>query len=506
LMSGNKAFIITFSIFFLSTVAVIFGLKYFINKKVKADIVPEKKMIIRKPAVAGSFYPADSEELNSQISGFFDQAKMLDTESNLRILIVPHAGLEYSGQTAAWGFRQVEDKKYTRVILLGVSHKNWFDYAAVYNEGKWETPLGETPIDEELATALLGNKTVADTVSHKEEHSLEVELVLLQKILSNFKIVPILLGQVSDKVIDDLAGKISQNMDENTLLVVSSDLSHYPSWSVANEVDGETIKAIVSGNKSTFERKIGDLESKNYPSLDTCACGQQAISVALKIAEILSIEDFRKIHYENSGDISGDKSRVVGYAAIGAWQESGQDILGEQAKKEALSIARRTLEEYLKTNKVLKIIPREKVLEKFLGAFVTLQKAGQLRGCIGLFEPEMPLYKVIQEMAIAAATEDGRFLPVAEKELKEVNIEISIMTPKKKINDWREIQPGKQGVVIQKGPNSGTFLPQVATETGWSKEEFLGQLCTQKAGLPNDCYKDPLVSLFVFEAQVFAED
>jgi len=137
---------------------------------------------------------------------------------------------------------------------------------------------------------------------------------------------------------------------------------------------------------------------------------------------------------------------------------------------------------------------------------VTLRNGGQLRGCIGEFEPKKPLYLVIEEMAIAAATEDSRFPPVTAGELEEINIEISVMTPKRKINDWQKIELGKHGVVVQKGQYSGTFLPQVATETGWSKEEFLSQLCTQKAGLPSNCYKDRLVNLFVFEAQIFGED
>ncbi len=466
-------------------------------------------MTNRRPAVAGSFYPADPVSLGQMLDGFLSHAELIPVEGDLKILIVPHAGLEFSGQTAAWGFKQIESKNYTRVILLGASHRMPFDYAAVCNKGSWETPLGETQIDTELATLLLGNKIIADTVPHKEEHSLEVELVFLQKILTDFKIVPILLGQVSDETLDDLAKKISQNLDERTLLVVSSDLSHYPEWSVANEVDDQTIKAVISGSREKFEDKINSLEKKGYPNLDTCACGQQVISVALKMAEILSIKDLRKIKYENSGDVSGDKSRVVGYASIGMWGDGNleeTDFLDEAAKKEALNIARKTLEEYLGEGKIPSIKPASAKLNQQLGAFVTLRKAGQLRGCIGEFEPKKPLYLVIEEMAIAAATEDSRFPPVAAGELEEINIEISVMTPKKKINNWQEIQLGKQGVVVQKGQYSGTLLPQVATETGWSKEEFLSQLCTQKAGLPGNCYKDRSVNLFVFEAQVFAED
>jgi len=180
-------------------------------------------------------------------------------------------------------------------------------------------------------------------------------------------------------------------------------------------------------------------------------------------------------------------------------------VLSVSAQSEALKIARKTLGKYLTGGKIPVYHPRNPQLSQLLGCFVTLRNNHQLRGCIGLFEPKEPLYKVIQKMAIAAATQDPRFPPVTADELKEIKIEISVMSPKKKIDNWQGIKLGKQGVMIQKGPHAGTFLPQVATETGWSLEEFLSQLCTQKAGLPADAYKDPSVNLYTFEAQVFEE-
>lgn len=148
---------------------------------------------------------------------------------------------------------------------------------------------------------------------------------------------------------------------------------------------------------------------------------------------------------------------------------------------------------------------KNQILTKPFGAFITLKKHGKLRGCIGSFEPSESLARVIQNMTIAAATQDSRFLPVEPNELKDITIEISVMTPKRKIGNWRDIKLGKHGVVVQKDNHSGTFLPQVATGTGWNKEQFLSELCSQKASLPADCYKDPEVTLYVFEAQVFGE-
>jgi len=365
-------------------------------------------------------------------------------------------------------------------------------------------------IDEDFANLIIDKKDniIADKNPFINEHSLEVELIFLQKVLANFKIVPILVSNPSDRLIDLLAEKLAQNFDEQTLLVVSSDLSHYPPYETANLADEETIKGILSGNKDVFEKTIKTVENKNYPGLETAACGHEAIKAALKTAELLKIGDFQKIKYENSGSVSGDKSRVVGYVAIVASSEKllTAQFLDEEGQKEALKIARNTLEDFLKNKTVPSIKPKNQDLLQPLGAFVTLRNSGQLRGCVGEFEPKEPLYKVIQKMTVSAASKDMRFIPIEASELKDITIEISVMTPKRKINDWRQIQLGKHGVVVQKGLNAGTFLPQVAHQSGWKLEQFLSHLCTEKAGLSSDCYKDPSVSLFVFEAQVFEEE
>lgn len=267
---------------------------------------------LRKPAVAGSFYPADPKKLDLVLSDLISQSKKIKLSGRIKILIVPHAGIAYSGPTAAAGFKQIEGQNYTRVIILGASHQAWFDYAAVFNQGVWETPLGIIEIDESLAKKIIDKNTniIADTKLHLAEHSLEVELIFLQKVLKNFKIVPILLSQTSDQLIANLAQKIAQNLDKKTLLVVSSDLSHYPPYEIANQVDKNTIETIISGK----------FKSIDYPGVQTTACGAEAIRVALKVAEIKKIK-FAKIKYQNSGDPpvggpAGDKNRVVGYAAI----------------------------------------------------------------------------------------------------------------------------------------------------------------------------------------------
>jgi len=473
-----------------------------------ADTQPQQT--IKKPDVAGSFYPADKDQLDNQLTKLLSGANQLSAAGKLRILIVPHAGVDYAGQVAAWGFKQLEGKSYSKVIILGPSHKATFSYVSVFPEGSWETPLGLVAVDEDLATRLIDkNNGIQDNISvFSGEHSLEIELIFLQKVLKNFKVVPMLIGQVNDAILLNLADKISKNIDDDTLLVVSSDLSHYPTWDTANAIDNQTIKAILSGNADTFKQTVLDIESRSYLQVETAACGQDAIWVALKVAQKLNLTDFKEIKYENSGDVTSDKSKVVGYGAIGVWDSevnSNSNELDDTAKKEAINIAINTLYGFINNHEKPDIVIKSEVLKKPLGAFVTLNKNGQLRGCVGKFEPTESLANVIQDMAVSAATQDSRFQPVTPDELKDITVEISVLTPTKRINNWRDIILGKNGVVVQKDFHSGTFLPQVATENNWTLEEFLSELCSEKAGLPNDCYKDPSVAIYTFEAQVFEQ-
>ncbi len=488
--------------------------------------------MIRLPAVAGAFYPADKKELVNQINRYFSCTKKV-SEKLLKILIVPHAGYDYSGQVAAWGYKQVEED-YKRVILLGVSHRVYFNKAAVFNRGSWQTPLGNVDIDEDFANTLIkqSNFIEANLGIHGDEHSLEVQLPFLQLVLADFKIVPILLSVSSQEDLEELAKSISHHFGNQTLIVISSDLSHYPAYSIAQKVDKETIQSILSGSLIKFNTKIK--ENLTQPAVETCACGAEAIKVGMIVASRLGIKDIKLLNYSNSGDITEDKSRVVGYASIGFYGDSSnlksqmsqpkagppraekpnvksQNLLNQDQQNQLLKIARITLESYFNNNnnnnnnKTPVIKENDKVLQQKLGAFVTLKTHGQLRGCIGCFNPDKPLYQVVQEKVVDAAINDPRFYPVDVDELKNLSIEISVLSPNIKVDDWKKIKLGTHGVVIKKGSQGGTFLPQVATETGWDLETFLSNLCSHKAGLPANSYKDPKANIYVFTAQVFGE-
>jgi len=466
----------------------------------------EQNLPIRPPAVAGSFYSADKETLSEQIDGFL--ANVPPSEKRPTILIVPHAGYEYSGQVAAYGFNQLVDSDIKRVIILGATHQVPFSGAAVFDKGFWQTPLGKVAIDADLATKIItDNELVFESQQyHQKEHSLEVELPFLQKVLVNFQIVPILMGEKDEKLIEDLATVIAQNLDSQTLLIISTDLSHYPSYEDAKKVDEKTINAILSGEGKNLDKAITESMAANIPGLATCACAEAAIRVGMRAAQKMAISDIRLLNYANSGDITGTKERIVGYASIGFYSERVGDELNLEEQEELLGIARQTLESYLKDRKIPDFEIAHPFLNRNLGAFVTLRKNGQLRGCIGQFEPDIPLWQVVRQKAIDAALHDARFSPVTLEELKDIKIEVSVLSPRQKIDDWRQIELGKHGVVIQKGQRSGVFLPQVATETGWDLETFMGQLCSQKAGLAWDCWQKDDVDLFTFTAQIFEEE
>ena len=467
----------------------------------------KQELPVRLAAVAGGFYPEDKKALESQIESFLNRSSLPEGLKKLpAILIVPHAGYDYSGQVAAEGFRELIDSGIKRAVILGISHQVPFLGAAVFDKGFWQTPLGKVAVEADLAKKfIVGSQLIfANQEYHQQEHSLEAEVPFLQKVLKDFRIVPVLMSGENKQLIKELASNLAKNFDARTVLIISSDLSHYPSYEDAKRIDKKTIEAILSGETEKFDQAIFQSMAQRTANLVTCACGETAIRVGMKVAKNLGINDIRLIKYLNSGDTSGDKSRVVGYAAIGFYPASSG--LDKEQQKELLRIARKTLETYLTE----KIIPQFEIkddeLNEPLGAFVTLRKNGELRGCIGEFEPEIPLWQVVRKMAVEAAVGDHRFPPLTSGELGEIKIEISVLSPRQKIANWREIKLGKHGVIVQRGSRSGVFLPQVAVETGWNLETFLGQLCYQKAGLPWDSWKGKDTELFVFTAQVFEEE
>ena len=462
----------------------------------------------RMPAVAGTFYPATATTLENQLFSFFEKA-VKGPETEVAALIVPHAGYIFSGEVAASAYARLDrQKQYQNIFIIGVSHRKHFNGVSVYPKGYYTTPSGMVKVDEAITTQLIQKYPFIyyDEDADKTEHSLEVQLPFLQYwLLNDFQIVPLLLGSEDAALGEKLAEALRPWFNAENLFVISTDFSHYPSYDTAVRIDGETADAILSNDSN----KLKTICDKNKRAIGnnvlTGLCGAAAVQILLHLTQGNKEISFEKIAYKNSGDAKvGDKKRVVGYWAIAANRVSNSIILTEAEKTELLKLARASITGYLSYSKGSHH-DREysgTFLEKF-GAFVTLKIAGKLRGCIGRFDPHLPLYQLISELAISAATRDSRFDPLTIKELNQIDIEISVLTPLKKIDSIDEIEIGKHGIYIKKGIHSGTFLPQVALETKWTKEELLGHCARDKAGIGWDGWKTS--ELYTYEAVVFGE-
>jgi len=509
-MNLNKILIIALTLLSITVIGLTFI--FMRLKNPLTNQFSDREKIIRPSVAAGSYYPRDKETLRQQINNFLDQTIIPPLENIPQIIILPHAGYTFSGQTAAYGIKAIAKADFDRIILIGPSHQDTFKGIALYQGDAWQTPLGEVEVDQKFNQKLIkeNENIFFRNQAHQREHCLEVELPFLQSVFKEFKIVPIILGPLSDYA-SLLAQILAEQMDDKTLVIISSDLSHYPPYEIANRVDHQTINAILSGEVENFKQSI-EQSTQKYPDLKTCACGEQAISTGMILAKKLGLAEIELLHYTNSGDVSGDYSQVVGYATI-SFSKKGksapEEELTEQEKEKLLQVARQSIIAHLQRKSAPKFTIESDRLKQPRGAFVTLRDTqGELRGCIGRIEEyELPLYQVVAKMAIAAATQDDRFPPVSLEEMEQVNIEISVLSAPQKIkNPEQEIELGKHGVIVQKGIHSGVLLPQVATENDWDLETFLGTLCIHKAGLAWDAWKDKNTEIYIFSAEVFSED
>lgn len=470
--------------------------------------------IDRQPAVAGQFYPADPKELKLTLESLFRNALKPKTYKNIAAIISPHAGYVYSGEVAASAFSQLKQNvNYENIFLIGSSHHVYFEGASIYRKGNFVTPLGKVPVNKLIADDLIKNYSFYSDRddAHRHEHSIEVQIPFLQYHLGNgYKIVPIVIGTQSTALCKDIARSLKPYLNEKNLFIISTDFSHYPSYEDAIRVDKLTIEAVISKSPEKLMNVLENNQKKGVKNLSTSLCGWTSVMVLLYMLENEKDLVGELIQYKNSGDVKfGDKSKVVGYSAITFTRRekmNKEDFnLNNEEKKILLNISRKTLEMFVKEEKIPEVDEKNLTpnLKQKCGAFVTLYFNKQLRGCIGRFEATEPLYKVVQQMTVASASEDYRFYPVNEDELDNIEIEISVLTPLKKIKSIDEIQLGKHGIYIKKGFQSGTFLPKVAVETGWSKEEFLGHCARDKAGIGWDGWKD--AELYTYEALVFSE-
>lgn len=470
--------------------------------------------IDRLPAVAGKFYPSETEKLEKEIQGYFQKTEQ-KTSENIRALISPHAGYIFSGRIAACAFNQLdENAEYDRIFVIGSSHHHSFGKASVYCDGDFIMPYGNEKVDvdfgrsltEKYPTIFISNPTI-----HAEEHSLEVQLPFLHYQLKQpYKIVPIVIGGSQPSLCRKIASALKPYLNKKNLFVISTDFSHYPKYADAVKCDASTKDAITSNDPDTLIAMLAENAAKQIPNLATSLCGWTSVLTLMYMTAGNNSIEYRALDYCNSGDTKAYSGRdsVVGYWSLVVSEKQSKKkefTLTEEEREKLLFIARNTIKNKLYILKNESLTPEEltTTLKTNCGAFVTLHKNGRLRGCIGRMIGNLPLYKMVEEMALSAALHDPRFEPLTTNELSDCQIEISALSPLKMIDDIAELELVKHGILIQDGYHSGVFLPQVATETGWSKEEFLGHCSHDKAGLGWDGWKR--AKLYIFTATVFSE-
>jgi AmmeMemoRadiSam system protein A len=325
--------------------------------------------------------------------------------------------------------------------------------------------------------------------------------------LKDFRIVLIAIGNQGFENCEILGKALYEVLKDKReyLLVASTDMSHYLPYEAANKIDRKTISFI-----KKFEPE--GLYTESSAESHRLMCGYGAVCATMMASKKLGADKVDVLKYANSGDTAGDKSRVGGYlsaalvkAEIKNSRQGETNMLDGAQRKKMLKLARDSITDYLKTGEVLSVKESDPVLNKELGAFVTLHKAGRLRGCIGNMIGRGPFYLTVRDMAIAAATGDPRFGKVTIDEMEEIDLEISALSPLEKIEDPAMIEMGKHGVLVKNRYTSGVYLPQVATETGWNREEFMNSLCGHKAGMPRDAWKKGECDIYIFTAEVFGE-
>lgn len=477
---------------------------------------------IRSPDVAGQFYPGEASVLRAAIHALLETARP-PRAARVSALVVPHAGYVFSGQICADGYNQVRGQAVDAVALLGTNHTTrGLCRIALYPGAGFQTPLGTCRTDRDLAASLLNANPdcVLDGTPHRREHSLEVQVPFLQVVFPGVPFLPLVVGDLSDGQLRRFGESMAFLATSRRLLVVaSSDLSHYPRAEDAESVDKATLEAVASLDIARVRDTLRKQMRRRIPDLHTCACGEMPILAAMAAARALGAVRGEIVSYAHSGDAAvGERSRVVGYGAVAFTADPlattaflspeeapapGEAGLGEADKKALLRHARETLERYYS----IRMAPLARDFPAHLmeprGVFVTLKKKGRLRGCLGHMAEDTPLATLVGTMALQSALEDPRFEPVTAGEVPSLEIEISVLTPARPVSGPADIVVGRDGVILRKGGRSAVFLPQVAPEQGWGREEMLDHLCL-KAGLPAGAWKTG-ASLSTFQAIVFQE-
>ncbi len=436
--------------------------------------------MIRNPIVAGQFYPGSQEELRVMIKGLVDE----EAEKEEAIgLVLPHAGYIYSGPVVGDVVSRVKLKE--TAVIIGPSHTGSGHPQSIITEGTWKTPLGDVEIDSELAKKILSSSEymAEDSRAHNYEHSIEVQLPFLQYFKPDIKLVPIVLGYAHGEVYREVGSAIAKAVKETgreTLIIASSDMNHYEEQKTTQGKDNEAIEAMLDMNENELMKRVREF--------NITMCGFAAAVSLIVAARELGAKRTQLVRYQTSGDITGDYSSVVGYAGI--------IIGGETELSPLVELAKQTVETYVREGKAPEL-PKELTpeMKEQAGVFVSIHKLGELRGCIGTFEPATNnVAEEIMSNAIASATRDPRFHPITPDELEDLEYSVDVLTSPEPVDSQDELDPRKYGVIVQAGYSRGLLLPDLE---GVDTVEQQINICRQKAGIP---MSEP-VKLYRFEVK-----
>jgi AmmeMemoRadiSam system protein B/AmmeMemoRadiSam system protein A len=470
------------------------------------------ELTVKPAGIAGSWYPDDPAVLTELIEGLLAEAEPPVVNGRLRALISPHAGYRYSGHSAAVGYRLLQGRQYRRILVLAPAHRGGFRGLSIAEVGAYRTPLGEVPLDLEAVRALRRSPLVgAWDEAHQGEHAIEIQLPFLQRGLApGWRLLPILVGRMEDGDHAAAAELLRPWFDQDSLLLVSSDFTHY-GWRFGYQPfppDAQAAERLSTLDLGAFESIAGgDPEAfRAYRrETDITVCGAEPILILLELlpagtgAELLD--------YATSGAQSGDYRHSVSYLSIGFFDLEERSLAPEHlqylhrlagyAVRESADPGNGALDGL---QALVDGLPE--TLRAPGGAFVTLREQGRLRGCQGYVEPEFPLFEAVIRNGVNAARHDRRFRPVRAEELERLDLEVSVLTPPEPIASPQEYSPGLEGIVLEQDGKRAVFLPQVPTLAGWDREQTLTALA-KKAGLPPDAWRQG-ARLSVFRTHEFA--
>jgi hypothetical protein len=482
--------------------------------------MPKEQKVLHSPLGQMGWYPDDPATLRKMLGEYLEDASERNLQ-NVQALLLPHAGYRYSGRVAAEALKQVAGRSFKRVIVLGPSHSVAMkDIASLPRATHYATVLGEIPLDLECMETLLESPRFENVSrAHRDEHSVQIEVPLLQAALRpGFRLVPVVVGQIGSGAAREMASALRPFLDAETLVVVSTDFTHYgPRFGYVpfRENIEHNLRKLDLDAFETIRRKDLPAFERYFQKTGITVCGRCPVMILLALLD--PDAGVHKITYRTSGELTGDFHNSVSYlsaAFTDAWKTesgrtgSGQPSLSREDREHLLALARRSLAYYLEHGKTpdpdTLDHPVTPGMKQVMGAFVTLHKRGRLRGCIGEIVPRRALYLAVIDHAVNAGVHDPRFPPVTPDELPLLEFEISALTPPVPVNSPDQIQLGRHGIVLSKNGRNAVFLPQVAPEQGWDLDETLTHL-SLKARLPADAWKRDAV-FQVFEAIVFSEE